>query len=422
MKPTSPQQLQKLVQQVRASALQLQTLTTTQKNRILAGWSNDLKKNAAAIFKANARDVAAAQKNAVPPALLDRLILNPQRLQEVIAGLKAVQKLKDPVGEVVEVTKRNGLRIARVRIPLGVICMIYESRPNVTVDAAALCIKSGNAVILRGGSEALHTNTILVKILRQSLQKVSSRTKPLHNAVTMLPNTERQTLATLLSLRDGIDLVIPRGGPKLMQFIHEHAKVPVIKHDKGVCSLFVDASADLKKSVAVVLNAKTQRPGVCNALETLYVHKKIANSFLKILLPELAKVPCEVRADANIKKRFPQVQLATAQDWSEEYLAQILAIKTVADVDDAILHVQQYSSHHTDGILTNNPKHMQKYLNSLDTSCVMINTSTRFNDGGELGLGAEIGISTTKLHAYGPMGLKELTAVRFEVRSDYRIR
>lgn len=422
MNPTSPQQLHKLVQQVRASALQLQTLTTAQKNRVLATWAKDLKKNSVLIFRANARDVSAAQKNGVSPALLDRLVLNPQRLQEVIAGLMAVRKLPDPVGEVVESSKRNGLRISRVRIPLGVICMIYESRPNVTVDAAALCLKSGNAVILRGGSEALQTNTVLVKILRQSLQRLPGKTKALQNAVVMLPNTDRQTLATLLSLRDGIDLVIPRGGSQLMQFIHEHAKVPVIKHDKGVCSLFVDASADLPKSVRVVLNAKTQRPGVCNALETLYVHKKIAKEFLTLLLPELAKVPCEVRADATLKKQFPKVQLATTTDWSEEYLAQILAIKTVADVDDAIAHVQKYSSHHTDGILTQNPKNIQKYLNSLDASCVMINTSTRFNDGGELGLGAEIGISTTKLHAYGPMGLKELTAVRFEVQSDYKIR
>ncbi len=417
-KKTDKQKLYDAVKRAKAAQLRLGALSTAQKNKILADWARSLQKNKNQILKANAKDVKAARAIGYPPAFLDRLVLNETRLGLMAEGLSQVRSLPDPVREVVENYKRGGLKIRRVRIPLGLIAMIYESRPNVTVDAASLCFKSGNACVLRGGSEAFQTNRVLVKILQAGLEKNSCPPE----IVTMLPGTDRRSMAYLLAFDGLVDVAIPRGGEKLMQFVKKHAKVPVIRHDKGVCSLFVDASADLEKSVTVVLNAKTQRPGVCNALETLYVHQKIAVPFLQMLLPALAQVPCEVRADAFLKKKFPDVKLARERDWGTEYLAPILAIKTVKDVQAALQCVLQYSSHHTDGILTADAKHAALYRNTLDSSCVMVNTSTRFNDGFELGLGAEMGISTSKLQAYGPMGLKELTTLRFEVESDYAVR
>lgn len=394
------------------------TLKTQSKNQILKDLAKSLKQNQKQILSANQKDIKAAEKKNLNAAMLDRLLLNEKRIEDMIQGLQDVQKLKDPVGEVLQSYNQNRLQVKRVRIPLGVICMIYESRPNVTIDAAALCLKSGNAVVLRGGSEAFHSNQILVKLLRQVLKKH----KVDENIVTMIPFTDRNAMKIILSFDDLIDIAIPRGGERLMAFMKEHSKVPVIKHDKGVCSLFVDESANLDKSLAVILNAKVQRPGVCNALETLYVHQKILTPFLQNLLPLLQEAGVEVRADEKIRKQFKGLKKATDKDWGEEYLDLILSIKTVKDVDEAIQNILKYSSRHTDGILTNQKKQAEKFVNSLDSSCVTINTSTRFNDGGQLGLGAEIGISTTKLHAYGPMGLRELTTSRFQVESDYKIR
>lgn len=410
--------IQKIARQAKIASAGLAVLPTRQKNKILSDLVHCLWKKRRLILAENQKDVRKAKRKGLSEALIDRLLLHEKRIKMMCDALKDVVRLPDPVGEVLEKRRRNGLEIERVRIPLGVIGMIYESRPNVTIDAASLCLKSGNAIILRGGSEAFSSNRILVKIISQVLKK--HHVNPA--AVSMVPDTGRKSMVTLMHLDQDIDLLIPRGGEKLMRFVKKHSKIPVIKHDKGVCSIFVDDSAKINSAISVIVNAKTQRPGVCNALESLYVHKKISPSFLKTLIPELAGRGVEIRADTQIRKAFPFVKKAKEEDFGTEYLDLILSIKIVQDVDDAIRNIRKYSSHHTESILTESQDNAEKFVKSLDSSCVMVNTSTRFNDGGELGLGAEIGISTTKLHAYGPMGLAELTTSRFVVKSRYKVR
>lgn len=412
------EQLKKLAAKVKRASADLATFSTAKKNAVLMDLADELVLSAPRILKANAKDVRAAEKKRLNPALIDRLVLNDKRIQGLAVAVREVAALKDPVGEVVADYERQGLRIKRVRVPLGVICMIYESRPGVTIDAASLCFKSGNAVILRGGSEAFHSSKALMTVMTGVLKKHGIDP----SVATLVPDTDRKSMVALLKMDDLIDIVIPRGGGGLMSFVKEHAKIPVIKHDKGVCSIFVDESADLEKSIALILNAKVQRPGVCNALETLYVHRGIAEKFLPELGKKLVEQNVEIRGDAGVKKILPYAKKAAESDYSAEYLDLILAIKLVSDVEDAIKNIRKYYSRHTESILTENPAHVERFLNALDSSCVMHNTSTRFNDGGELGLGAEIGISTTKLHAYGPMGLAELTITRFVVDSSYRIR
>jgi glutamate-5-semialdehyde dehydrogenase len=407
-----------IVKKVKAASFTLNTLTTEHKNVVLRELADALLTLTPEILRANAKDVSAAQKKGITAAMLDRLTLTDKRIKDMASAVLEVAGLKDPVGETIEHTQRNNLTISRVRIPLGVIGMVYEARPNVTVDAACLCFKSGNAVILRGGSEAFHSNSILVKIIGQ----VFKRLKIDPNAVAMIPFTDRKAMIDLLQMDQYIDVIIPRGGESLMQFIKKHSAIPVIKHDKGVCSIFVDESAKIDASLNIIENAKVQRPGVCNALETLYVHKNIAATFLPLLAARLQKLGVEMRGDPTVRKHIPAAKRATEKDWSTEYLDLILAVKTVADVNDAIVNIRKYSSNHTESILTESKANAALFVRSLDSSCVCINSSTRFNDGGQLGLGAEIGISTTKLHAYGPMGLRELTAVKFVVESDYRIR
>lgn len=410
--------LTSLSKKVKVASQDLLTLPTKTKNAVLKDLAKLLLQKQDQIIRVNQKDVKAAEKKGVKSAFLDRLVLNEKRIKAMHSAVLDVVKLSDPVNEVTESYKRGDLEIQKVRIPLGVICMIYESRPNVTIDAATLCFKAGNAVILRGGSEVFHSNKYLLSLMHEALKKhgVSK------NVVQLVPDTKRESMISLLKMSEYIDLVIPRGGEGLMRFVHEHAKVPVVKHDKGVCSLFVDESARLKRAIDVVVNAKTQRPGVCNALETLYVHEKIAKMFLPELEKKLLSHGVEIRADQKAKTHLTTARLARAKDFGEEYLDLILAIKVVKDVRDAIQNIRKYSSRHTESILTENKKNAELFLNSLDSSCVMVNTSTRFNDGGELGLGAEIGISTTKLHAYGPMGLRELTIPRFVVQSSYQIR
>ncbi|MBF0104412.1 MAG: glutamate-5-semialdehyde dehydrogenase [Deltaproteobacteria bacterium] len=400
------------------ASYELTTLDTRHKNRVLKELAVQIHKNRAAIKKANLKDVTEAGRKGLSAAMIDRLVLDDGRIDAMRHSVLEVAGLKDPVGEMTEQRKRNGLHIKKVRIPLGVICMIYESRPNVTVDAASLCFKSGNAVILRGGAEAYHSNCALVGIIRDVLKK--NAVDPC--AVSMVPFTDRSAMIHLLQMDRYINVVIPRGGEGLMRFIGDHTKIPVIKHDKGVCSLFVDESADILKAVRVIENAKVQRPGVCNALEQLYVHKKIAAKFLPEFYRAMTADHVEIRGDHQTRKIIPAIKLATDKDFGTEYLDLILAVKVVTDVRDAISHVIRYSSDHTDGIITKNKKNAGLFARAINSSCVMINTSTRFNDGGELGLGAEIGIATTRLHAYGPMGLRELTAQKFVVESDYRIR
>lgn len=407
-----------LVKKTKQAAPLLTVLPTARKNRVLRDIAKALQKNRERILRENQKDIQVARNKGLSAAMMDRLLLTEKRIEAIIKAVLAVVKLADPVGDVVESCKRGGLKIKRVRIPLGVVGIIYESRPNVTVDAAVLCFKSGNAVILRGGSEAFHSNSVLVTIIGEVLKK--HKIDP--SVVTFIPFTEREAMVELLQMAGDIDVIIPRGGEGLMRFINEHSKIPVIKHDKGVCGIFVDDSADVKKSLKVIHNAKVQRPGVCNALETLYVHQKIAPQFLPKLYDVLNQSGVEIRGDETVCRILPQAKTATEEDYATEYLDLILAIKTVKNVDDAIINIRKYYSHHTESILTQNKKHARKFVDGLDSSCVMVNTSTRFNDGGELGLGAEIGISTTKLHAYGPMGLKELTTTRFVVASDYCVR
>lgn len=407
-----------ITKRAKEASHKLAGLSTSLKNRVLKGMARAILLHKNDIIRANARDIKLAKKQGLSTAMMDRLLLDDKRLATMAQGLRDVAALPDPVGQVVEHRKRNGLDIKRMRIPLGVIGMIYESRPNVTVDAAGLCFKSGNAVVLRGGSEAFHSNRVLVQILRSVLR----RAKLNPDIISMIPQTDHRAMIEMLKMQNDIDVLIPRGGENLMRFISEHSKIPVIKHDKGVCSIFVDESAKLDEAIRIILNAKTQRPGVCNALESLYVHRKIAKKFLPELFSALSAGGVELRGDAASRQIIPQINRASKKDFGTEYLDLILSIKTVKDLDDAIANIRKYYSRHTESILTESWANAQKFVQALDSSCVMVNTSTRFNDGGELGLGAEIGISTSKLHAYGPMGLAELTTTHYVVESPYKVR
>jgi glutamate-5-semialdehyde dehydrogenase len=334
-------------------------------------------------------------------------------------GLEEVALLPDPVGEIVKMWKRpNGLLVGRMRIPLGVILLIYESRPNVTIDSAGLCFKSGNAVILRGGKESLRSNLALAEVFRSVLRDFGLP----EDAVQVVPTPERQAMEYLLELEDYIDLVIPRGGEGLIRFVVEKSRIPVIKHYKGVCHVYVDDEADLEKAIKICVNAKCQRPGVCNAMETLLVHEKIAPEFLPRLAKEYSAYGVELRGCPKTLSILPNAKPATEEDWYAEYLDLILAVRVVSSLDEAIEHISKYGSNHTEAIVTENYTKAMKFIQEVDASLVLVNASTRFNDGGELGLGAEIGISTTKLHAYGPMGLEELTTTKFIAFGNGQIR
>lgn len=411
--------IRKLVQKCRDAAAPLSTLDTAFKNELLIEMSTDLRSKKDLIICENNRDVKEAQKKKISPAMIDRLVLNDKRIEEMAKGLEDVAKLADPVGQVVkEWTRPNGLRVQRVRIPLGVIAVVYESRPNVTVDAAGLCFKSGNAVILRGGSEAFHSNIVLGKLLREVL----IRRKVPGGSVTVVPSTDRAILLKMLTLSNLIDVVIPRGGEGLMKFMEDHSKIPVIKHDKGVCNLYVDEEADLDMALKLAENSKVQRPGVCNALENLVVHEKTAPQFLPRVASLLQSKGVELRGDEKSRKIVPSIKRATEKDFSTEYLDLILSVKIVPNLESAINFIRKYGSRHTESICTRNEEKGRKFVRAVDSSCVLVNASTRFNDGGQLGLGAEIGISTTKLHAFGPMGLEELTTSKFVVTGDGQVR
>jgi len=367
----------------------------------------EIEKRAADILAANEVDLAKAKGE--NPAFLDRLRLDRKRLKAIAQALVEVASLPDPVGEIVESqTRPNGLRVDRVRAPLGVVLMIYESRPNVTAEAAALCLRSGNAALMRGGSEALQTNSVIADCFP-------------HDSVQLVP-PDRTLLDELLQLDEHIDLCIPRGGPSLIRFIAERARVPVIKHYQGVCHLYVAADADLDMAVRIAVNAKAQRPGVCNALECLLVDAQIAPTALPRLAPALREAGVELRCD---ERALPLVRggvAAMADDFGREFLDLKLAVAVVDGIDGALRHIARYGSRHTEAIVTADPQIATRFMNEVDASCVLWNASTRFNDGGELGLGAEIGISTGKLHAYGPMGLRELTCTRYVVRGDGQVR
>ena len=411
--------VESLAIEAKKAARKLGFESTTRKNNVLLRMAEMLLEQKDFIQSENEKDLKAGREKDLSAAMLDRLALTDNVIDSMVSGLQEVIALPDPVGEVDEMIRRpNGLMVGRMRIPLGVIGMIYESRPNVTVDAAALCLKAGNAVILRGGSEAIHSNLALAKVLQGAL--ASENISPA--AIQVIPIADREAVNVLLSLEDHVDLIIPRGGEGLIRFVSQNSRIPVLKHYKGVCHVFVDADADLDMAVNIVINGKCQRPGVCNALETLLVHQDIASAFLPLVASKLVAADVELRGCPRTKEILPDIKDAVEEDWPAEFLDLILAIKVVDNLDKAMDHIAEYGSQHTEVIVTSNYANGQRFIKEVDASAVMVNASTRFSDGGQFGLGAEIGISTTKLHAYGPMGLKELTARKFIVYGDGQIR
>ncbi|MFO1020140.1 MAG: glutamate-5-semialdehyde dehydrogenase [Planctomycetales bacterium] len=408
-----------LAERAYRASRQLTQLTGREKSAWLKGAARALRSHASQLLEANAKDVAAAPEYGLTKAEIDRLTLNESRLEAIASAIEEVERLPDPVGELMDSTIRpNGLEVRRVRVPLGVVFFIYESRPNVTVDAAVLCVKSGNAVILRGGKEALHSNLAFAKVLRDSLKEYNLPV----DAVQVVETTERAVVGELLKLNDRISVTIPRGGKSLIERVVAEARMPVIKHFDGVCHVYVDQDADLAMAQEILINSKCQRPGVCNAAECLLVHQKVAEEFLTRLGPELQKRNVELRCCERSRKLLPGSKAATEQDYRTEYLDYILSVRVVDDIDQAMEHIDEYGSHHTETIVTNDLRAAQRFLHEVDSSAVMVNASTRFNDGGELGLGAEIGISTDKLHARGPCGLRELTSYKYVVVGQGQVR
>jgi glutamate-5-semialdehyde dehydrogenase len=403
----------------REAAAKLVRVSTDQKNTALHSIAAGLEKEAAFIKRENQKDLAKAEDMGLSSAMLDRLAVKDATITSMVNGLKDVAGLKDPVATMSPTWIRpNGLQIARMRIPLGVIGIIYESRPNVTVDAAGLCLKAGNAVILRGGSEAFHSNQALATIIDRALLNAGMPEK----SVQVVPVRDRQAVLMLLNQEEFMDLIIPRGGEGLIRFVVENSKIPVLKHYKGVCHVYVDGDADLDMAQDIAFNSKVQRPGVCNALETLLVHQSTAESFLPAMAKRFSGAGVELRGCAGTCRILPDIKKAQESDWSAEYLDLILAVKVVEDMDEAITHVATYSSNHTEAIVTRDYERARRFVREVDSSVVLVNASTRFNDGGQLGLGAEIGISTSKLHAFGPMGVEELTTTKFVVMGDGQIR
>lgn len=371
------------------------------------------------ILDANAKDMARAEGKGTQGAMLDRLKLDSARVDGIVQALREVAQLPDPVGEVTRSEERpNGLRVEKVRIPLGLIAMIYEARPNVTADAAALCLRAGNAVLLRGGSEACDSNVAIARCLHRALE---SRGLP-PEAVSLIEDTGREHVLELLQLSDLIDLAIPRGGEKLIHFVAENARVPVIKHYKGVCHLYVDRAADPDVATRLAIDGKLSRPGVCNALETMLVHADMAADWLPTALAGLASRGAEIRGCERTRKAFPEARAASDADWDAEYLSPILSVRVVDSIDDAIAHIQRHTSDHTEVIATADDQAAEHFIRAVRSSAVSVNASSRFNDGGALGLGAEIGISTTRLHSYGPMGLESLTIERYVLRGQGHVR
>ena len=405
--------------QCRTAAQALAQLDTAAKDALLRAMADALDQDAGAILAANARDLEAARANGTTGAMLDRLALDGTRLSSIANALREVAALPDPVGQVTRSEVRpNGIRVERIRVPLGVIAMIYEARPNVTADAAALCIKAGNGVILRGGSEAIHSNTAIAAALQRAIGDAG-----LDPAVlTLVTDLRREAMLQLLQLTDIVDLAIPRGGEGLIRFVAEHARVPVIKHYKGVCHLYVDRAADLDLALRLLLDGKASRPGVCTALETLLVHAEVAADFLPRAAQALGVRGVEIRGDAATRALVPDAKPASEDDYAAEFLDLVIAVRVVESLEQAITHIRRHTSDHTEVIATADEAAARRFVESLRSAVVMVNASSRFSDGGELGLGAEIGISTTRLHSYGPMGLEALTVERFVVRGQGQVR
>ncbi len=408
-----------IAQNAQEASRRLARISCPAKNNALLQMAAELIKNTDHLIAENDRDVVDAKIRGLSRAMLDRLTLKKETIEGMAQGLREVAALPDPLGKVTSMWRRpNGLLVGRMRIPLGVIGIIYESRPNVTADAAALCLKSGNAVILRGGSEAINSNLAICTILRRVLRDNSLP----EEAISLIPLVDREAVHEMLQLEEYIDLIIPRGGEDLIRAVVAQSKIPVIKHYKGVCHIFVDASADMEMAVNICCNAKAQRPGVCNAMETLLVHKDIAPEFLPLVAGALKKLNVQLIGCARTREILTDIEEAAEADWYAEYLDLILAIRVVDGIDEAMAHIEKYGSLHTESIITTDYANSQRFLNEVNSSTVLVNASTRFSDGFELGLGAEIGISTTKLHAFGPMGLEELTTSKFIIYGNGQVR
>ncbi len=412
-----PQYVDGLTAKAVAAAWSLANASTDAKNRALRLAADGLLAAEDALKAANAKDLHAAR--GLSAAMIDRLTLNHSRIRSMADALRVVADLPDPVGEVFETVERpNGLVIQRVRVPIGVILIIYESRPNVTADAAGLCLKAGNAVILRGGKESLHSNLAIASVLADA----AAEARLDRNAVQLVSTPDRAAVDLLLAAEGKVNLVIPRGGEGLIRAVVEKSKIPVIKHYKGVCHVYVDAAADLDMAERIVINAKCQRPGVCNAMETLLVHVNVASEFLPRIVPLLREEAVEVRGCEKSRAIVPDLRHATEDDWYAEYLDLILAVRVVDSIEEAMEHIRKYGSAHTDAIVTQDAAAAEQFVRQVDSSSVMVNASTRFSDGGEYGMGAEIGISTDKIHARGPVGLRELTSYKFVVRGSGQVR
>ncbi len=412
-------QIKDLAIAVKAASRVLALAATTEKDQALRAMAAGLRRQREFLQEQNQLDLDKALENGLSAAMIDRLTLSDSVIEAMAAGLEEIAAFPDPVGEIERMWRRpNQLQIGKMRIPLGVVGMIYESRPNVTADAAGLCLKSGNGVILRGGSEAFNSNMAVLKVLHEALATTSIPPA----VVQVVPFTERQAINYLLACEEQIDLIIPRGGEGLIRFVVEHSRIPVIKHYKGVCHVYVDAGADQEMARKIVVNAKTHRPGVCNAAETVLVSQEIAADFLPGMVADLKDAGVEIRGCARSCALIEDLIPATDDDWGAEYLDLIIAVKVVADLDDAVSHIEKYGSDHTETIVTRDYQRAQEFLRRVNSSVVMVNASTRFSDGGQMGLGAEIGISTTKLHAYGPMGLEGLTTTKYIIYGDGQIR
>ena len=416
---TIAEQVAQIAADARQASLVMAQLSTTIKNDMLLKMAEALTEQSAKLVAENALDLEVGRQKGLSSAMLDRLMLDEKRIAGIADALREVAALPDPVGEVTGMRKRpNELMVGKMRIPLGTIGIIYESRPNVTADAAALCLKAGNAVVLRGGSEAIHSNRAIAEVLQGVMKGLGIP----EAALSLIPFTEREGVLEMLKQEEQIDLIIPRGGESLIRFVVENSRIPVIKHYKGVCHIFVDQSADFDKAEQIIVNSKTQRPGVCNALETLLIHKDVAAEFIPRIAATLSALGVELRGDDAFRSYAPTATAATEEDWYAEYLELILACRVVDDMDAAIAHINRYCSLHTESIITSDYSRAQRFIRQVNSSCVMVNASTRFADGNQLGLGAEIGISTTKLHSFGPMGLEDLTTTKFIVYGDGQVR
>jgi glutamate-5-semialdehyde dehydrogenase len=412
-------ELEALGKRARAAARRLGSLGTDVKDRSLGAMARAIRARSREILEANAADLQGARAAGLSVAMIDRLTLDPKRIEAMAEGIDVVIRLEDPVGETIRAWRRpNGLSIAKVRVPIGVIGIIYESRPNVTADTAALCLKSGNAVVLRGGKEAFHSNKSIAGILSEAAVKAGAPP----DAIQFVPWTDRSAVAPLLKLDRYIDLIIPRGGETLVRKVTEVSTIPVIQHFKGVCHVFVDKDADLEMAERICLNAKVQRPGTCNAMETLLVHADVSEKFLPGVIVKLRQEGVEIRGCEEVRAVVPDVIPATEEDWEAEYLDKILAVRVVPSLDAAMLHIASYGSAHSDAIVTDGLDAARRFAAEVDSAAVFVNASTRLNDGYAFGFGAEVGISTSKLHARGPMGLQELTTYKYVVTGDGQIR